>query len=119
MPKKVPNLKQYLLNQKTLCEEYKWFKGIEMGRDPGDAAVKEWIDNYAAKYRKNFEDVYSILVNETAKRCRKDLKDKLPGVSEDLWHFIFERIIAEFTDLWSKEICLEEDEEKKKHLEEM
>jgi len=113
------HFKLYLLHQKQEIERYKWFKGQELGHDPGEEAVTEWVEKYAAQYRREYEEVYNQAINETSKECIKKLKKKVPGVSNELWDFIVCEIVDSFTDVWLKEVCTSQDDKEKKHLEEI
>lgn len=113
------HFKLYLLHQRQEIERYKWLKGQELGRDPGEEAVKEWIDKFAAEYRKEYEEVYNQAIQATSKDCIEKLKKKVPGVSEELWGFIVAQIIESFTEVWLKDICTCQNDTEKKHLEEL
>lgn len=112
------HLKLYLLHQKQEIEKYKWIRGQQLGYDPGEKAVQEWIDKYAEQYRKEYEDVFYQAVEETSNKCIKKLKNKIPGVSDELWDFIFKEIIESFTEVWVKEVVVDQNDKHKKHLEE-
>ena len=40
--------------QRQAIDLFKWQQGERIGRDPGDAAVSEWIEKYSCKFRKEF-----------------------------------------------------------------
>jgi hypothetical protein len=113
------NLKTFLLHQKEEIEKYKWIESQKAGKDLGEQAIMEWVAKFAEKYRKEYEFIFNQLVEETAHRCKEDLKKKLPGVSDELWDYIFKEIIKKFTELWVIEIATANSEIKKKHLEEI
>lgn len=113
------DLKKFLINQKIEIEKYKYFKGIELGRDPGEDAVKEWVQKNASKYRKEYNAIYNELVHKTAKSCHDKLKEKFPTVSDEIWEHFVEVVIDTFTDSWTKEVVCCNDCNKKKHLEEI
>jgi len=113
------DFKQFLLDQKEEILKYKWCQGVKLGHDPGDAAVVEWVEKNAARFREEYQKEYEALIHKTADTCKKDLKQKLPGVSDELWDYVFTKIIAEFTKLWLKELCMTSDPVKEKHLTEI
>jgi hypothetical protein len=51
---KTERFKHFLEEQKKEMEKYKWDKGVQIGCDPGQDAIDEWIKKYAKKYRKEF-----------------------------------------------------------------
>jgi len=56
---------RFISEQQKAIDEYKYLKGIEMKCDPGRAAVQEWVEKYAKKFREEF----------TIKDCRENLID--------------------------------------------
>lgn len=112
-------LKNFLLHQKEEIEKYKWIESQKAGHDLGEAAVRQWVEKFAANYRKEYEEIFNELVHETADHCKKKLKEKLPGVSDELWEYVFKEVIKNFTELWMKEMVCCCDKAKKKHLEEI
>jgi len=113
------DLKKYLENQVNEMMKYKWIKGTKMGRDPGKEAITEWVQTFAKGYREEYNETLKQTIKETANKCKDDLKQKLPGVSDELWNYIFEKIIATFTEVWTKDCCLTDDEKTKNHLKEL
>ena len=111
--------KLFLLHQKEEMERYKWCRGIELGRDPGEAACREWVEKHASHYRSEYERIYNQVIKETSSQCRDNLKQKVPGVSDELWGIIFEEIIDTFTKVWLKDMGTCQNDEEKKHLEEI
>ena len=68
--------------QTKLINDYKWQKGIELGRDPGQEAVKEWIEKFAKKFRKNF-NLKDLRCNlEQLREVRKGISDRLTTIVE-------------------------------------
>jgi dGTP triphosphohydrolase len=65
----------FLEAQKQAMELYKWNKGVEKGCDPGQAAIEEWIERYAQKFRKDF--ILSDLKNALTelRDIRKQIQD--------------------------------------------
>jgi hypothetical protein len=113
------HFKKFLANQKEEMERYKWIQSQKAGKDLGDAAIKEWVEKFAAEYRKQYEEAYNEMVKETAAHCKNKLKEKLPGVSDELWDYVFKEVIKNFTEVWTKELSCCCDSVKKKHLDEI
>ena len=113
------HLKLYLLHQKREIEKYKWIRGQELGRDPGEEAVREWVMKLGATYRKEYNEVFNKAIAETSHQCIEELKKKVPGVSDTLWDYIVEQIVETFTEVWIKDICSTQDATTKSHLEEI
>lgn len=114
------DLKSYVLHQKDEMLKYKWIRSQQEGRDLGEAALREWIEKYGKQYREAYNEEYQALINKIAAECRKDLEEKLPGVSQELWDYVFKKIIDKFTEQWMKEIAKGESSGKRKtHLEEI
>lgn len=111
--------KTFLQHQKEEIEKYKWIESQKAGHDLGEDAVRQWVEKFAANYRKEYEDVYKNMVKETATHCKEKLKKKMPTVSEEIWDYFFSEVINTFTELWVKESICGSDKNKKKHIEEI
>lgn len=46
--------KDFMVAQKDAIEVAKWLLGEELGRDPGDEFVQEWIKTHAEDFRRNW-----------------------------------------------------------------
>jgi hypothetical protein len=66
--------------QTKLMNDYKWMKGIELGRDPGQEAIDEWIKLNAKRFRKNFtlKDLRGSL--EQLQIVRKAIRERLAEI---------------------------------------
>lgn len=113
------DLKHYLIHQKEEMEKYKWIESQKAGKDLGENALREWVDKYGKKYREAYNTEYKILVEKVANECKKELKDKLPGVSDEIWNFFMKTVIDKFTEQWTKDLIKEESGIRRKHLEEI
>lgn len=111
--------KSYCLHQKMLIEREKWLEGQKRGEDPGEEFVINWIRENAAKYREEYQKEYQTMIRKVADACRDKLYRLVPGVSTKLWDLIFKTVIDEFTAIWTMELVQEENERRKKHLEEI
>jgi hypothetical protein len=113
------DLKKFLINQKIEIEKYKWVESQKANRDLGQAAVTEWVNKNAKKYREEYEEVYNELVKLTTTECKKKLAAKFPTVSDEIWQHFVTTVVDTFTNNWTKEVCCCKDDKKKKHLEEI
>jgi hypothetical protein len=113
------DLKTFLINQKLEIEKYKWIESQKANRDLGEEAVAEWVKKNAKQYRKEYEEVYNELIHATTKECKKNLAEKFPTVSDEIWEHFVKTIVDTFTQKWTKEVVCCKDTKKKKHLEEI
>lgn len=111
--------KTFCLHQKQLIERAKWQQGTREGKDPGHDFVIKWVEENASRYREEYEECFKELIKKTAEVCLEQLRVIVPSVSEEMWFKIFEIVIEEFTKIWTVELVLTSDEQKKKHLEEI
>lgn len=49
---------EFMKAQLHEIDVHKWIMGEHLGRDPGDEAVRDWIDKYAANFRKEWEEAH-------------------------------------------------------------
>jgi hypothetical protein len=104
------DLKQWCRNQAEEAKKYKWIKGVELGKDPGDKAIIEWIEKYAKIYRSE----YKVCFEQISKKVSEAVKPKLPDIDEEKLRHITDLIIEEFTKQWIKESAIDV-----KHIEEI
>lgn len=97
------DLKRWCAAQAEEAKKYKWCKGVELGIDPGEQAVIEWVNTHARSYRKEYNDCMANICTTVF----KIIKDKMPDVEEALLHQITDLVIEEFTKQWTKEASLE------------
>lgn len=114
------DLKSYVLHQKDEMLKYKWIKSQQAGKDLGEQALREWIEKYGKEYREAYNAEYQALIKKISDECKKEIHDKLPGISDELMDFIFKTVINKFTENWTKELASTESSDKRKtHLEEI
>lgn len=53
------NFKEYMDDQIEEINKYKWIRGEQLGYDPGQEAVKEWISKYSQIFRENWEEKHN------------------------------------------------------------
>lgn len=97
------DLKTWCSNQAKEAQKYKWCKGVELGKDPGDQAIIDWVNNYAGLYRKEYNQSLSIISGIVFDK----VKTKMPEVDEVLLHKISDLVIEEFTKIWITEVAKE------------
>ena len=73
---------EYLQQQKEEIDRYKWLESEKAGYDKGDEAVKDWIDKYAKKFRKEWEQKDVQKAKEELITLEKKLNGKLNGSDE-------------------------------------
>lgn len=105
------DFKQYVLNQKIEIERFKYIESQKAGKDLGEDAVREWVNKYAAQYRKEYNEVYCCFVNKVVER----VKTVLQNPDEQT----VKVIVDIFVETWSKELILNNDPKVKAHLAEI
>ncbi|MCK9429033.1 MAG: hypothetical protein M0R17_03355 [Candidatus Omnitrophica bacterium] len=68
--------KKFLEDQKKEIEIHKWIESEKCGHDLQDQACCEWIEKFAAKYRKYWEDTYGKIFEEQNGMCCSSCKRK-------------------------------------------
>lgn len=109
------DMKKICENQLHEIEKFKWIKGQEIRYDPGEEAAKEWIEKYAAQYRKEYEETFNLYVEQTLEKTLKDIQSIHHDLSNDEIGLVIRTIIESFTDIWCKDMSLG----KNKHLDEI
>ena len=110
------DLKTYMTNQVRAALEYKWNKGIQIGRDPGPAAVSEWIEKHAEKYRKEYDECFEAMVEATYRAAAKRSAEVCPLCNEEKLKKMSRLVVEEFTRLWFTEMSKNG---RSKHMEEI
>lgn len=98
------DMKTFMTNQIREALKYKWYKGVEIGHDPGGQAVTEWIEKYAANYRSEYEKCLEGLLVDVMKDVEIKMKDICPSCKRPLLDKVCKTIIEEFTKKWFLEI---------------
>jgi hypothetical protein len=100
------HLKKYLENQKEEMLKYKWCKGVQIGKDPGESACKEWVEKYAKKYREEYEEIYNKVIDVVTESIKDDISHAVTGCNcsdSSLVRKITKRVIEEFITQWVSE----------------
>lgn len=98
------DMKTLMRNQIQEALKHKWFKGVEIGCDPGEAAVGEWIDKYAVTYRKEYDECFDVLAEATLKNSLPKLHETYPGCSDESLAKMVKIVLEEFTRIWFLEM---------------
>lgn len=93
------DLKNWCKNQAEEAKKYKWCKGVELGKDPGEQAIAEWVNKYAYEYRKEYNQCLRNITNIVFMA----VQSKVTNVDEPTLRKITELVIEEFTKEWTKE----------------
>ena len=112
------DMKQICKNQVKEAQTHRWHKGERIGRDPGDDAIKEWIQLYAKDYRDKYNQTYESTLLKVKQEARTDI-DKIVGDSLTIKQKseLVNVICDKFTEIWVKEVAI--DERNNPHLEEI
>jgi len=110
------DMKNFLSNQIRAALEYKWCKGVSLGRDPGSDAVSEWIATYAEKYRKEYDDCLDVLIDASLNEMEKRIKAKGCTCERKKLRQCCRIAVEEFTHVWFLEMAKPNHD---KHVEEI
>jgi hypothetical protein len=102
------DMKTLMRNQLQEALKHKWFRGVEIGRDPGEEAVGEWIDKYAVTYRREYDECFEVLVTATLEKSLPKLREAYPGCGEDILAKMVKIVLEEFTKIWFMEMARKE-----------
>jgi hypothetical protein len=95
--------KKMLENQRKAMEDYKWFKGQELGRDPGEAACREWVEKYAATYRKEYDGLFNEMIDHVIKQTN----DKINKILEETGVSLPPEIKKKMAKVLIEQFCVE------------
>jgi hypothetical protein len=99
------DMKTYLNNQIREALKYKWCKGVKIGKDPGEQAVSEWIQQHAEEYREEYEECLRKLLNKTIENAEKKMNGICPNCDRKKLEKMGKLIIDEFTNVWFLEMA--------------
>ena len=103
------DMKTLMRNQLQEALKHKWFRGVEIGRDPGEEAVGEWIDKYAVTYRKEYDECFDRSGSKPRWRnSLPKLQETYPGCSEETLAKMVKIVLEEFTRIWFLEMSKKE-----------
>ncbi len=97
------NLKIWCANQVAEAKKYKWIKGVELGKDPGEQAVIEWVNEHAKSYRKEYNQCLANISQKVFEAIQSGVVDIDPIKLK----LITDLVIEEFTKEWTKEMVIE------------
>lgn len=104
------DLKRWCENQAAAAKQHKWCKGIELGKDPGDQAIVEWVNEHAKSYRKEYNQCLASISQKVFEAIRPGVDD----IDKTRLKLITDLVIEEFTKQWTKEMATEV-----KHIDEL
>lgn len=107
--------KRYCMNQIEEIKRFKWIESQKAGRDLGEEAVREWINENASKYREEYNNCLEVIAKRV-KESIKSNKDLTEEICDDCLEKLTKSIIEKFTEIWTIEIAKESHD---KHLEEL
>jgi hypothetical protein len=92
-------------HQKKLMEEHKWIEGQKLGHDPGEQACRDWIEKYAAQYRKEYDAIFEQIIDKVLtntlqkiKKLQEESKTEIPPAVINAMARIF---IEQFANEWT------------------
>lgn len=97
------DFKNLCKNQVEEIKKYKWLKGVELGKDPGEQAVIEWINEHAKIYRKE----YNQCLANISQKVFEAILPGVPDIDPAKIKLITDLVIEEFTKQWTKESAIE------------
>jgi hypothetical protein len=105
------------MDMKTICQnqveeakKHKWIMGEKLGKDPGNAAIEEWVNKYAKIYRQEFNACFMSLVQLVSSSLKDKIKEKCPEMKDDDIIILVQMIVEQFTIVWTKECAINESE---------
>jgi len=116
MPEGAMDMKTLMRNQIQEALKHKWLKGVENGRDPGREAINEWIEKYAATYRKDYDECLAGLIEATLEKSYPKLQGVDPNLSKEMMAKMAKIILEDFTNIWFLEMT---HTNPKRHLDEI
>jgi hypothetical protein len=102
-------LKRYMERQVEAAKQHKWCLGVKTQRDPGEAAIREWIRTHGEQYRKEYEATYLRITEEVFHEVKQ-----LTPLDEDHLRMITEYVIDAFLEKWIVDMSME-----KAHVDEL
>lgn len=109
------DMKKICLNQADEALTHKWIKGEQLGYDPGDDAIHEWIRLHAKEYRQAYKDTYNATIQKVRQESSRRIADILGEIPEEDKMRLVEHICEKFTEIWVKEVATKDD----RHIEEI
>ena len=97
------DFKTYIYDQLQEALRYKWLQGEKIGHDPGERAIAEWIEKYAADYRRRYDECYERIVRKVTEACMGKIKD-LAQIDEQQAKALVILITDELTRQWTLEM---------------
>jgi uncharacterized coiled-coil DUF342 family protein len=102
------DMKSICRNQVEEAKKYKWIMGQQLGYDPGNKAIEEWVIKYAKQYRDEHNECFNSLISKVFNKIKVCIKNKHPNLSDNDIMELERLIIEEFTMAWTKECAINE-----------
>jgi hypothetical protein len=107
-------------NQKRLMEEHKWIEGQKLGCDPGEKACREWVEKFAAQYRKEydaaFDQILDKVLSHTYEKIKKLQEESKTEIPPEVLNSLARILIEQFANEWTIEKVMKP---KNRHIDEI
>lgn len=97
------DLKRWCMAQADEARKHKWIKGEELGKDPGEQAVVEWVNTHAKSYRKE----YNQCLANISQKVFEEIQAGFADIDPKRLKLVTDLVIEEFTKEWTKEAAIE------------
>lgn len=109
------DMKKICQNQVEEAKTHKWIKGQELGYDPGDEAIHEWVKEHAAAYRERYNSTYQATIDKVVAEAEERIKSLGIELTDEQKCKLVKHICDKFTEVWVKEVATNDS----KHLDEI
>jgi hypothetical protein len=99
------DMKSFCMYQVEEAKKYKWIQSQRAGRDLGEDAIREWVNKFAAQFRKDYNHQYSTMVDIVADDVHKKLHSNGLRIDKDNLKAIVKHTIDTFTEKWTIEVA--------------
>lgn len=97
------DFKTWCKTQAEEAKKHKWNKGVELGKDPGEQAIVDWVNKHAESYRVE----YNQCMLNISQQVFNKVKNNEYAIDNELLLKITNEVIEEFTKIWVKEVAKE------------
>lgn len=98
------DMKTFCYRQVEEAKKYKWIQSQKAGKELGNEAITEWVSKFAAKFRKEYNDIYAAMVQHVTAETIKELEKKGIKYDEKMVQTIVNISICKFTEKWTTDI---------------
>jgi hypothetical protein len=107
------DMKLYCHRQVEEAKKYKWIESQKAGKDLGDDATREWVNKFAAQFRKDYDKQYAAMVTYVIQETLKEMKKADLHLDDDVVKKIAKIAIDKFISKWTVDMA---DEKHNIHL---